>query len=181
MKKIRFPLFVLMFLSCNKLKIAYESYELKDFRKTIKECLLTIRDDSTNSEAYFLMGNAYLELGEKDSAVSAFSKAALIEPENSAFQNVLYETFVQLGEQKAKENNIKMAMSYYDKALSIMPGNSNVLEQKGDVYYKIGQHEKAKTEYQKALFDTRDSTKIDEKIAKIDRFETEADNYVQCF
>jgi len=127
------------------------SNEIKDEKKLLSEVknmmsqgnffsakeLLNLISEERNSEFYLLLGITERNLGNYDSAKSAFNMGIKIDSQNSDF-------FSELGNLYFFENQTKTAIFYYEEALSLNPKNYEANLNLALLYRNQGEYQKAK-------------------------------------
>ncbi len=73
----------------------FENGEWKDAVKNLKKA---VAEDSSNAEAYNLMGYSYRRMGEVDSAFDAYAKALDINPKHRGAHEYLGQTYLLVGD-----------------------------------------------------------------------------------
>ena len=99
--------------------------------------------DPENGDSWFYLGTAYILIGEKERAYSAFQKAIDINPLNDAAWYFLGMTAESLG-------NVEEALDCFEEALFINPGNPLVHQSKGVLFSVHGEDKKALESLSKA-------------------------------
>lgn len=117
------------------------------FTNRLKQSLFNIKEavrlDSTKVEYYELMADVYSAARNFDSALVVLEKARIIEPENIS----LYYKLARLYEiSKPLE-----ALSIYEKLISLIGTDWNILLRMGELYEKIGNIEQAVESIEKLL------------------------------
>ncbi len=80
---------------------------LKDYKKAKKYAYKSIKLDSYNDEAFFMLGEIYKHLKKWDKALNAYQKAIEIEKEREEYYNAIAEMYIKL-------NDLNLAEKYYD-------------------------------------------------------------------
>ena len=100
---------------------------------------------------YIIRGQANLELGQYDQAISEFTKALKIDPRNAlaySSRGLAYEL----------KGQYDQAISDYTKAIEIDPRDALTYRGRGDAYGEKGQYDQAISDYNKAIeIDPRDA------------------------
>lgn len=92
------------------LREAGAAFEQKDWELAEKKYIEVIRLSPRNREAYFGLGNVYLEKGELEDAEEAFQYLVRLNPRHDG-------GLVKLAEIAEKRGNVEKAIEYYDKSL----------------------------------------------------------------
>lgn len=118
-----------------------------DFEKALADFNMAISLDAGLQKAYNDRGIVYTYLGEYEKALADYNKAIQIEP-NSA------EPYCNRGltlELLKVEDAVQRAFADYNKALALMPYMAEAYTNRGNLYYKIGEFEKAVSDFSEAL------------------------------
>lgn len=107
------------------LKFAEFQYILKQYENALfsLEHIRTL--DPQNAEMFFMFGLVFKDMGKIDQALNAFQSAVEQEPD-------LIDAWINLGQLFAQKEN-KIALKYFDNALTVNPDNINALKAKA--YY----------------------------------------------
>jgi len=169
---------LLLFLSCGHLNEAHKSYELGEYRDTIRICRAAIEADSTDHGAYGLLARAYLAAGRRDSALTAFQRAGELEPDNAEYIEGQYRIHLSRGDDFSAASDHRSAIREYKSALSLLPDSLFVIEKIGDVYVQAGQHKLALEQYEQAATGSRDPDALERKIAALVDKRRESDQHL---
>jgi tetratricopeptide (TPR) repeat protein len=93
---------------------------------------------------YLIRGQANLELGQYDQAISEFTKAIEIDPRNAS-------AYSSRGNAYGEKGQYDQAISDYNKAIGIDPKDALTYGCRGDAYRKKGQYDQAISDYTKAM------------------------------
>jgi tetratricopeptide (TPR) repeat protein len=85
---------------------------LKDYKKAKKYAFKSIKLDSYNDEAYFMLGEIFKKQGKWEKALNAYQKAIEIEKEREEYYNAIAEMYIKL-------NDLILAEKYYDKLIEL--------------------------------------------------------------
>jgi tetratricopeptide (TPR) repeat protein len=92
--------------------------------------------DAANLRAIFGLGNTYLTAGKMEEAKEVFEKIMSIDlafgPENKFLFN-------EFGIRMRKSGMLRMAKTYYEKALAVAAADENLLFNLGRVYFELGE------------------------------------------
>lgn len=175
MKKL-FDLFIiLVILSCSHLKDAHQFYNNGDYKAAINECKTAIQSDSTDAEAYFLLGQSYNAIGDLDGAESALATAVELEPESEAFRSELQKVVIAKGKQKFDSGEYYRAIEEYERALELCPKDAQIIEKIGDAFFQAGKHDRAHGDFKRCLAFGGDSSSVNPKLAKIENYRQHAE------
>ncbi|OGH72306.1 MAG: hypothetical protein A2921_02530 [Candidatus Magasanikbacteria bacterium RIFCSPLOWO2_01_FULL_43_20b] len=94
------------------LKEAEVAVEQKDWELAEKKYIEAIRLDPKSQDAYFGLGNAYLEKSELEDAEEAFTYLTRLNPQHDG-------GLVKLAEIAEERGNIEKAIEYYEKSLMV--------------------------------------------------------------
>lgn len=122
--------------------------ELKDFNKAEEYAISSIKLDSYNDEAYFLLGEVYRNNGRWEKALNAYQTAIEIEGEREEYYGALTDMYIKLGDFKKAEKFFDIIMSmdtleeeYYTKYIKFLISNKNfskaneILQMSEDIVY----------------------------------------------
>jgi tetratricopeptide (TPR) repeat protein len=143
-----------------------------------KLCENALQQNSNYAEAFAILGQVYLKIGDKNNALEKFEKALSIKPhltqlysivmmlhnENGNIKAVIATLqkalehepneighMVNLGEFLRQNNQVLEAIALLEKAVILAPNNVMALTNLGTALQQIDEIEKAKIAYQKAL------------------------------
>jgi tetratricopeptide (TPR) repeat protein len=105
-----------------QLRIARIYMYLKNWNEAMKQVNAGLRMDATVAEGYFMKGEIYEELKDTAKAASSFQTAVERDPE-------YYEAYIRLGLLYANAHS-KLALDYYNSALSIRPNSIEAMYDK---------------------------------------------------
>ncbi len=167
-----------LIISCTATKVAQKSLDEGDFSGTVLSCKNILAHDSTNADAYYLLGQAYTHLDYIDSALISYEKAHFYQPEDSVFTNVYYQTLIQRGDLYLPEAP-DSAMTLFDTAIQTDPTKAKAVEKKSDLYFALEKYELARNGYNKALALGGDTLYVKTQLSKIDSLENVAEQYLK--
>ncbi|MDO4344076.1 MAG: tetratricopeptide repeat protein [Eubacteriales bacterium] len=112
-------------------------FKLGDYESVTSTCtrVLDLKDND-NADAYYLRGASFLRLGQADMAKADFDSASLMEPEN-------YDLFLNIYQQYEEVNQSAVGDEYLQKALNISGEEMEDYYQKGNIYFYLGNYQKA--------------------------------------
>ena len=96
-----------------------------------------VADNSSNADAFNLLGFAYRNAGDYSRAMAAYKRALKLNPKHTGaleYQGVL---FIKLGQ-------LDKARNFYAKALEFDANHAGALEYQGEMYVELGDMDKAK-------------------------------------
>jgi tetratricopeptide (TPR) repeat protein len=115
-------------------------------------------DLSFQAARHIREGDEYLEDGEYEDAVEAYTKAQELEPDNQEYRGKLCRALVKQGDGDLENNEYEDAVKAYTKALELEPGNQeyrgricHAWVEQGDGYLEDDENEDAEECYTKAL------------------------------
>jgi tetratricopeptide (TPR) repeat protein len=190
-----------------KYELGLESYNNGRYRTAIEYFTRAIWDDPTNSELYFLRGNAQAKLNLNDEAIRNYTTAIKLDPEMKYYKNrgltfieiedydnaisdfneaLIFDStnstlYFNRGYTHALSGNYESAIKDYSKAISHDSTNAKVFVNRGDLWSGVEEH-------QKAIFDFTSALSVNNKdelaylnrakvFAKIGMFEQAIDDY----
>ncbi len=101
-------------------------------------------DTKTQSTLLVNIGNAYLKLGNRDSAMSSFRQAIKIESGNAL-------AYSRIGDLKNEDGDYENAAVYYAKACELKPDNHSYHAEAGTAYLRIHNFAKSKLHFKRSL------------------------------
>ena len=99
---------------------------------------------SISAETYFLRGNVYVELGDYDDAIAAYTQAIRLKPDHAT-------TYLNRGFAKSKIGRHRAAITDYDTAIRLKPNYADAYYNRGLAKNKLGQHRAAIADYDTAI------------------------------
>ncbi|NOZ60429.1 MAG: tetratricopeptide repeat protein [Calditrichaeota bacterium] len=154
MKRFVIYVFVLILASCAGMKQAQQFYDQKNYQAAITECLRAIEKDSSNADAFLILGKSYRAMSKNDQALSALKTAEKIKPNSNLAEEAQAEIIaikLGIGKQAAKEENFNRAFSEYKEILAMDSTNFEANFYLAQAYAANGWLKKAKIFYLKAL------------------------------
>lgn len=145
----------LFLLHCAAGNKAQQSYQSKDYSRTLTLCKQAILADSSDTESMILMAKACIQLdslSEADKILIRALKTGLNDPEQKQDASDLY---FKLAECSGKNREV---MDYLHKAEELSPKSPEVLERLGSLYEKEGELEEAEVLYEKLVMLVNDPT-----------------------
>ncbi len=145
------------------------SYELNQFDDVEIQLKKVLEIDDTYHQANNFLGYFYAERGIKiDLAIELIKKALIAEPENGAYIDSLGWAYFKKAISDDKDELIELALENLIKA-SKLADDPEIQEHTGDVYYSLGDWDKANYEWNKALEfiekgNLRNAVKITDRI-----------------
>jgi tetratricopeptide (TPR) repeat protein len=140
----------------------FEDAELK-----FKEILSS---NPTQGAALNYLGYMLAERGERlEEARDYVLRALQQDPHNGAYLDSLGWVYFKLDQLELAETNLVQASQVND-------ADPTIFEHLGDLYLKLGDHEKARIHYQKSAFfaeDAEERQKVEKKLASLDKLTTE--------
>jgi len=162
---ISFFLIVLL-ASCAGMKQAQQFYDQENYQAAIDECLRAIEKDSSNADAFLILGKSYRAVGKSERALSALKTVEKIKPNSNLAEEAQAEIIaikLGIGKKAAKEENFNRAFSEYKEILAMDSTNFDANFHLAQAYAANGWLKKAKVFYQKAT--SLDSSNRQAKIA----------------
>ncbi|HCX14184.1 MAG TPA: hypothetical protein DGZ24_02570 [Rhodospirillaceae bacterium] len=112
--------------------------------QAIIELKQSVKLNAGDSYAQFMLGTAYLKLGQSDSAIKAFTDVLILEPENA---DALRARAITYGQQE----NYNAAIVDYTALLKIISTDHVSLEGRGAAFLRIGATPSAIADFDKIL------------------------------
>jgi tetratricopeptide (TPR) repeat protein len=173
-----------------KYELGLKNYTDEKYRSAVEYFTRAIWEDPTNSELYFLRGNAEAKLDHNQEAITDYSTAIKLEPEMKYYENrgltyleirdyqsaikdfnealtfdsaysVLY---FNLGYTEALSGNYDIAIMNYTKAIHLDSTNAKTFVNRGDLWAGVGEHQKAVFDFTAAL-----SLNVNDELAYFNR------------
>ncbi|MES2691213.1 MAG: tetratricopeptide repeat protein, partial [Bacteroidota bacterium] len=126
-----------------RMELAELYFLVKEHKKANDQFNIILAKDNKNSEALFLKGMNYKDMGDTASAVQAFQKTYELDANN-------YDAVMQLGILYAAAKN-KSALDYYIAASRLNPKSAEPPYNAGVFLQQKGEYKKAVKMYQQAL------------------------------
>jgi len=128
------------------LKLSEFQLILKQNKESLQTVDKILQLSPQNAEGYFMLGMNFKEMGDTARAVNSFQQSVELDPE-------IIDAWIYLGQLQAGLGN-DIALQYFNSALSVDPGNIQVLHAKADYFSDLGRLEEAVDVY-------RDMVRID--------------------
>ncbi len=119
--------------------------EKKDLKRGAEYIEKVLKKLPENEELYLRIGDFYEKMGNFGKAERALKKAISINPSFGNALNYLAYSWA------VREKNLKKALTFARRALSIDPGNPDYLDTIGWIYFKLGQIKESKKFLEKAF------------------------------
>lgn len=171
MKQFTILLLLLLLAGCAGMKKANDFYEQKNYQAAIEECLRAIEKDSSNAEAYFILGKSYVALNKFDEALINLQKAFRIEPKSAVTARAkkeIIKTRLFKADEAKKEKNYNIAFSEYKEVLALDSTNFQANYNLAGTYEENHWLEKARFYFEQASKLQPDNISIKHKILSID-------------
>lgn len=110
--------------------------EKRDWLQLLKISKKWVKSDSNNAFAYYVLGIAYNQLGQYESAIKAYLNALAIQPEYPSALNNLGQVYGNL-------NQDEKALASYKRVLSIKPNDVNAWYNLGTIYTRLKHYNQA--------------------------------------
>ena len=135
------------------------NYDRWPFRAESREVLSwTIRQDSTNSNARFLLGCLLYFEGDHDRAISLWEEVEKIAPDDFSLNRALGMAYYN------KEHDISSAEEHLEKAIALNPAHKSTFQDLSEIYAREGQFEKQISLLERAMKDVSDKDNFIEGI-----------------
>ncbi len=125
------------------LKLSEFQMILKQYQESLLTVDRVLKISPQNADAYFMLGMNFKEMGDTARAINSFQQSVELDPE-------IIESWIYLGQLQAGLGN-KIALQYFNSALSIDPENIEVLHAKADYYSDLGELENAVNTYREMV------------------------------
>ena len=132
----------------NKMKKALEQNDLPMVKRLAQEALQKNPNDPV---ALDMMGKVLLAQGKPDSAITYFRKARKLDPQNADFIRDLRQGYVISGDSLVRKGLTYAASQQYEKAVELDSSDFNAWRKLGAAQKTLGQYDKARISYQRAL------------------------------
>lgn len=120
-----------------------------------------LREYPDNAELLFEYGMFLERTGDQAGAFDKMQQVLALEPENGPALNYVGYTWAEKGV------NLKKALEYIEKAISLNPDDGYIRDSLGWVYFKLGDIERAVTELEKAVKSVAGDPVIHEHLADV--------------
>ncbi len=170
-------LLIVLPFHCTHLNEARDAFAEKDYRQAINLCKRTIDSDSTDAEAYTLLGKSYHALDSLNLALEATKRAHKLKPNSSEILKEYTQIHIDLGDQALSKENVRKALSHYSSAETLLPNHVNTLQRIADLYFGLGWLDKAQSKYENLLQLTQDSTLALAKLSEIEKRSQKAHSF----
>jgi len=118
--------------------------EIKNSREAISLLNQAITLEPKNPEIYTLLGDAYLEQNDGNTAIANYEKALEI---NKKFTKAI----LREGKLYSRAKNYNLALEYYNKAITIDSTFAPAFRERAELRFRAGQSERAAADYEKYL------------------------------
>jgi tetratricopeptide (TPR) repeat protein len=125
------------------LRMAQLKHYLKKYQEELVLLDRVLRIDVNNSQAYFMKGMTFKEIGDTAKAISSMQTAVEQAPD-------YYNAYIQLGLLYATKNN-SLAANYYLNALKVQPQSAEAMYNLGMFYQNTDDYNKALETYNTLL------------------------------
>ena len=164
---LTFILILALIVFCAHLKNARNAYEAKDYRQVITLCREAITSDSTDADAYLLMGRSYRALDSLDQALTAIKSAYQLQPESPETIAELTRTYIALGDHALSGDRKRQAIEYFNATESLNPSHPTALLRLADLHFDQGDLDMARSKYEKLVSIAPDSS-VSARLAEIE-------------
>ncbi|HHS14372.1 MAG TPA: hypothetical protein ENN03_11490 [bacterium] len=155
----------LIFLAaCGHLKEARRAYESADYARTITLCLQAVAFDSTDADAFLLLGKTYVRTDSLSRAETALLQARKLNPQSRSPIRNLAELYQTLGTRSLRSKAHKDAVYYLEKAEEMDPLKGPLMESLADAYKGLAWMNRAESAYTGALESGQDTASVNPKL-----------------
>ncbi|MDZ7722556.1 MAG: tetratricopeptide repeat protein [candidate division KSB1 bacterium] len=172
--------FILMVLisACSHLKQAHEYYDQGSYSQVVRLCREAIRADSSDTQAYFLMGNALEELDSLQAAEEAFTACVQQYPDNMNYRQSVNCVLLKRARTAKQDSNYYDALNMIERAERFHTDSTRQVALKADVLRDMGKHDQAVKLYHVLLTFKKDSIPI---LRILDDLQTRKERAEQWF
>ncbi len=171
---------LLLFLnSCGPKKESRIQFDAGNYREAINLLQQELASDSTNADAWQLLGRAYEKVGLLDSAVFAVKKAHTIKSHSGSIRRELARLYILRGKKRREEKAYKTALNDFEAAGELQPNLSEVYYQKALTYLDAGYLDKAESNLKQAAERSKNDPRLVEKQVEIAEKRKEAEQLYQ--
>ena len=142
------------------LREAGTAFERKDWELAEKKYIEAIRLSPRNREAYFGLGNVYLEKDELNDAEEAFQYLVRLNPRHDG-------GLVKLAEIAEKRGDVEKAIEYYEKSLLVEDGKATRFVKIAELFLSIDKADTALEAVRQAVELEPDSPKYLDMMAEV--------------
>jgi len=178
--------FLITLLHCAHLENARKAYSEQNYRETIALCLTAIAADSTDAEAYLLLGKSQMALNDLRKAETSLETALELSPGSSRIRQALSELYMRRADRYHADNDMPRAILQLQKAEKLDPDNPSLILRIADLCFNEGRLDMAKDRYTRLIalktgtdHAARQLQKIEEKTREADRLTREAVTAIQ--
>lgn len=137
---------------------------------------VSVTDTELNWQEQYNLGMRYLEEGNYEQAIVAFTAAIEIDPKQAVIYIGRAQAYIRSGE---TEENLAAALADYESALELDEKNSDIYLGLADVYIRQGNYEKA-IQILKAGFNKIGDSRLSDKLNEMDGEEiTDSDGNIR--
>ena len=116
----------------------------RDGKKAMEMLQKLIADYPNEKRAHLDLGTYYYATGRLEEALTELQQAVKLDPQYGFAMNMLAYTYAQL-------RNYNQAIEWFEKYALVSPADANPQDSLGDVYYNIGEFDKALEKFEEAL------------------------------
>lgn len=131
-----------------RLKLAELYFAVRNYKPALDWLNEVLLIEGRNSNALFLKGNIFKEMGDTANAIKFIQSAIDVKPD-------YFEAYEQLGVIYAAKDD-SLAVIYYDRAIELRPNEPNT-------YYNLGVYHQQQEEWNRALEAYASAVQIDQK------------------
>jgi len=139
-----FPMLDQQGISSHSQRLANRGLHTSDMRQRIKLLESAVRADATNAEAYFYLGLAYGDAGNRTKRLAAFEKFVELRPNSFQAHRNLALSYLAVDKNEP-------ALEHLLKAAELQPNSAHVHNDLGETYRRMDMYTKAQEEFELAL------------------------------
>lgn len=122
------------------LQLGLAFMEQQEYEKSIKHNLIALKLNPSNIHALLTIGHVYNKIGQLDKAILMYQRTIKLEPE-------LANAHYNLGVTLKYQGKFEQALASLDTALALQPNYPDAHLAKAQIYWAMGDYEKAQIEY----------------------------------
>ncbi len=178
MKRLFIVGLILFVVSCTATNQANKFYDAGDYDAAIAECKQILETDSTNVDAYLMLGRCYQVTGKLKDAVNTLSEAYNLSASTPKLRDQLISAKLQYGDSLIAQDSKAAALEQLKSAVALDTTNVPGILRLADFYVKLGFHNQALKQYKRILKQDEKNTEVHEKITELNKQAAKADSIV---
>jgi len=161
-----FVVFLLLIFACTATNKANKFYQERNYSDAITECQRIIAQDSTNADAYFVLGKCYRAQGNLVQSIKSLNKAFQFNS-SKKIETELVNTKLEYTDSLIFQQNFGKAEIELKSILDMDSSNTTGLTKLGDLYFDKAFLNKAQLQYKKLINIIGPEESIENKLLEI--------------